>query len=210
MREHDFYYVFFFFFFFTFSITSCFDVFSRSEYLSLDFSPYLFTLPYILARSLPFSCRYLSSLVSLNYIQLSTLHISRSLESPTRCTYIYSISFLPLFRLTITNPAERKKKLKLRHSRVDARQFLLFSDIFLLRGASFALLGEKKKSASNSYYTPCLVQTCRQVPFSRYSDFLISSYSNELMRVTINTNLSFTVNYRICNHITSRSLRYIV
>lgn len=144
MREHDFYYVFFFFFFFTFSITSCFDVFSRSEYLSLDFSPYLFTLPYILARSLPFSCRYLSSLISLNYIQLSTLHISRSLESPTRCTYIYSISFLPLFRLTITNPAERKKQLKLRHSRVDARQFLLFSEIFLLRGASFALLGKKK------------------------------------------------------------------
>lgn len=210
MREHDFYY-FFFFFLFTFSITSCFDVFSRSEYLSLDFSPYLITLPYILARSLPFSRRYLSSLISLNYIQLSTLHISRSLESPTRCTYIYSISFLPLFP-SHNHKSRGKEKLKLRsQSCVDARQFRFFSEIFLLRGASFASLGKKTKNRLPIVITPRVsYKRADKCTFSRYSDLLISSYSNELMRVTINTNLSFTVNYRICNHITSRLLRYIV
>lgn len=170
MREHDFYYV-YFFFSFTFSITSCFDVFSRSEYLSLDFSPYLFTLPYILARSLPFSRRYLSSLISLNYIQLSTLHISRSLESPTRCTYIYSISFLPLFRLTITNPAE-KNQLKLRHSRVDARQFLFFSEIFPHARCLFRSLGKKKEIGFQIVITPrASYKRADKCLFSRYSDF---------------------------------------
>lgn len=142
MREHDFYFL---FFFFTFSITSYFDVFSRSEYLSLDFSPYLFTLPYILARSLPFSCRYLSSLISLNYIQLSTLHISRSLESPTRCTYIYSISFLPLFSVS-QSQIPRKKKTKVTVTVVCGRATIsfLFGNFSPAR-CLFRSLGKKTK-----------------------------------------------------------------
>lgn len=72
---------------FLFFVSLVFDVFSRSEYLSLDFSPYL-SRSLILTRS-----SSLFSLISLNYIQLNILHISRSLESPTWFTYLITYIF---------------------------------------------------------------------------------------------------------------------
>lgn len=200
----------FLFFFLTFSITSCFDVFSRSEYLSLDFSPYLFTLPYILARTLPFSSplslfSHKLKLYTIKYLAYITVF------RITNPMYIYLFDFVSSSFPSHNHKSRGKKKTTkvTSQSRGRATISLLFGNFSPAR-CLFRLSWKKKQSASNSYYTPCLVQTCRQVPFSRYSDFLISSYSNELMRVTINTNLSFTVNYRICNHITSRLLRYIV
>lgn len=178
-------------------VTRFFSLSFYSPLYSRSLSPFLLPLSLFSHKLKLYTIKYLA------YITVFRI---------TNPMYIYLFDFVSASFPSHNHKSrgKKKKKLKLRHSRVDARQFLLFSEIFLLRGASFALLGGKKKSASNSYYTPCLVQTCRQVPFSRYSDFLISSYSNEHMRVTINTNLSFTVNYRICNHITSRLLRYIV
>lgn len=153
MREHDFYYVFFFFFLFTFSITSCFDVFSRSEYLSLDFSPYLFTLPYILARSLPFSCRYLSSLISLNYIQLSTLHISRSLESPIPM-YIYLFDFFSSSLPSHNHKSRGKKATKVTVTVVWTRDNFFSFRKFFSCAVPLSLSWKKKKHRLPIVITP--------------------------------------------------------
>lgn len=210
MREHDFYYVFFFFFLLYFQYHLVFRrVFSVgifvTRFFSLSFYSPLYSRslsPFLLPLSLFSHKLKLYTIKYLAYITVFRI---------TNPMYIYLFDFVS-FSFPSHNHKSRGKKKTTKvtsQSRGRATVSPLFGNFSPAR-CLFRSLGGKKKSASNSYYTPCLVQTCRQVPFSRYSDFLISSYSNEHMRVTINTNLSFTVNYRICNHITSRLLRYIV